>query len=84
MIGQLIAVGTDHCKGPANMFTGDAWFDVLARGEDPSRLRVHRPVRCRCAHRLACPATGQNLHVTEGFGLVHSRGGEVVRMTVLI
>ena len=28
-------------KGPAQMFTGDVWFDVIARGESPSRLRVN-------------------------------------------
>jgi hypothetical protein len=26
-------------KGPSNMFTGDVWFDVIARGEEPSRHR---------------------------------------------
>jgi quercetin dioxygenase-like cupin family protein len=28
-------------KGPAQMFTGDVWFDVTAQGEVPSRLRVN-------------------------------------------
>jgi hypothetical protein len=27
-------------KAPAETFTGDAWFDVIARGEEPSRIRV--------------------------------------------
>jgi hypothetical protein len=22
-------------KGPAEMFTGDVWFDVIAKGEEP-------------------------------------------------
>jgi hypothetical protein len=28
-------------KAPAETFTGDAWFDVIARGEEPSRIRVN-------------------------------------------
>lgn len=28
-------------KGPAEMFTGDVWFDVAVRGEEPSRLRAN-------------------------------------------
>jgi hypothetical protein len=28
-------------KAPAEMFTGDAWFEVIVRGESPSRLRVN-------------------------------------------
>ena len=28
-------------KAPAETFTGDAWLDVIARGEAPSRVRVN-------------------------------------------
>jgi hypothetical protein len=28
-------------KGPAELFTGDVWFEVLAKGEEPSRMRVN-------------------------------------------
>ena len=28
-------------KGPAEMFTGDVWFDVIAKGQEPSRMRVN-------------------------------------------
>jgi len=28
-------------KGPAEMFTGDVWLDVITRGEEPSRMRVN-------------------------------------------
>lgn len=66
-------------KGPAEWFTGDVYFDVIAKGEEPSRLRVNRvrfPPSARTAwHRHA---VGQTLHVTEGFGLVQSRGGDIV------
>ena len=27
-------------KAPGDTFTGDAWFDVIVRGEEPSRVRV--------------------------------------------
>ncbi len=27
-------------KAPSETFTGDAWYDVLVRGEEPSRIRV--------------------------------------------
>ena len=28
-------------QGPAEMFAGDVWFDVIYRGEEPSRARVN-------------------------------------------
>lgn len=66
-------------KGPAEMFTGDVFFDVIAAGSPPSRLRVnavHFTPGARTAwHRHA---NGQTLHVTEGAGLVQSRGGEIL------
>ncbi len=64
-------------KAPADMFTGDVWFDVLAKGEGSSRLRVNM-VRFAPGARTAWHrhAVGQVLHVTEGVGLVQSRGGE--------
>lgn len=68
-------------KGPAELFTGDVWFDVIARGEEPSRLRANT-VRFAPGARTAwhSHAVGQTLHVTEGRGLVQSRGGEVVEI----
>jgi quercetin dioxygenase-like cupin family protein len=65
-------------KGPAAMFTGDVWFDVIARGEEPSRVRVNT-VRFAPGARTAwhSHALGQTLHVTDGVGLVQSRGGDV-------
>ena len=67
--------------GPADMFTGDVWLDVIARGEEPSRLRVnavHFAPGARTAWHTH--AAGQTLHVTEGVGLVQSRGGDLVVM----
>ncbi len=68
-------------KGPAEFFSGDVWFDVIAKGEEPSRLRVNT-VRFAPGARTAwhCHANGQTLHVTEGRGLVQSRGGELLEI----
>ena len=68
-------------KGPSAMFTGDVWFDVIATGVLPSRLRVNlvrfAPGAHTAWHRHA---NGQTLHVTDGIGLVQARGGEVIVM----
>ena len=65
-------------KGPAEWFTGDVWLDGIARGEEPSRVRVSA-VRFTPAARTAwhAHAVGQALYVTEGRGLIQSRGGPV-------
>ncbi|MGP9501879.1 (R)-mandelonitrile lyase [Specibacter sp. AOP5-B1-6] len=72
---------TPTTKGPAEMFTGDVHFDVIAAGQAPSRLRVNT-VRFAPGARTAWHrhANGQTLHVTDGRGLVQSRGGEIVEM----
>ncbi|MFF0342560.1 cupin domain-containing protein [Kribbella sp. NPDC004875] len=65
-------------KGPAEWFTGDVWFDVIIRGEAPSRVRVNTVRFAPGAHTAwHRHANGQTLHVTEGVGLVQSRGGDV-------
>jgi len=68
-------------KAPGELFTGDVWFDVIAAGQEPSRLRVNvvrfAPGAHTAWHRHAM---GQTLHVTEGVGLVQSRAGEVVEI----
>lgn len=52
-------------KGPAEMFTGDVWFDVIIRGEEPSRMRVNTVRFAPCARTAwHCHAVGQTLHVT--------------------
>jgi quercetin dioxygenase-like cupin family protein len=65
-------------RGPAEWFTGGVWIDAIARGEEPSRVRVSA-VRFTPSARTAwhCHAVGQTLYVTEGRGLVQSRGGDV-------
>jgi quercetin dioxygenase-like cupin family protein len=68
-------------KGPAEWFTGDVFIDVIARGEEPSRVRVSL-VRFTPATRTAwhSHAVGQTLYVTDGRGLAQSRGGEIVEI----
>jgi quercetin dioxygenase-like cupin family protein len=68
-------------KAPADTFTGDAWVDVIAKGEEPSRIRVN-VVRFAPGARNAwhSHAMGQTLHVTEGRGLIQSRGGKVIEI----
>ena len=66
-------------RGSAEMFTGDVYFDVIAKGEEPSRMRVNH-VRFAPSARTAWHrhAVGQTLHVTEGLGRVQSRDAKVV------
>ncbi|GAA0420259.1 cupin domain-containing protein [Streptomyces luteireticuli] len=68
-------------KGPARWFSGEVWFDVIAAGTGPSRIRVNA-VRFTPGSRTAWHrhAVGQTLHVTEGVGRVQARGGEVLEM----
>lgn len=68
-------------KGPAEWFTGDVWIDGIARGQEPSRVRVHA-VRFTPSARTAwhSHAVGQTLYVTEGRGLLQSRGGDIVEI----
>jgi quercetin dioxygenase-like cupin family protein len=68
-------------KGPEEMFTGDVWFDVIARGEEPSRLRVN-VVRFSPGARTAwhSHAVGQTLHVIDGLGLTQSWGGAILKI----
>lgn len=68
-------------KGSAELFTGDVWIDAVVRGEEPSRVRVsavHFTPSARTAWHSH--AVGQTLFVTEGRGLIQSRGGDVSEM----
>lgn len=68
-------------KASADTFTGEAWYDLLVRGEAPSRVRVG-VVRFAPGARNAwhAHAVGQTVHVTEGIGRIQARGGPVVEM----
>ncbi|MGW3976287.1 (R)-mandelonitrile lyase [Streptomyces mirabilis] len=66
-------------KGPANMFTGDVWFDVIYQGQEPSRARANM-VRFAPGARTAWHShgLGQTLHIVEGIALIQSRGGHIL------
>jgi quercetin dioxygenase-like cupin family protein len=68
-------------KGPAETFTGDVWFDVIVRDRDFRRMRGNVVRFAPCA-RTAWHAhpRGQTLYVTDGRGLVQSRGGEIIEI----
>jgi quercetin dioxygenase-like cupin family protein len=72
---------TPPVKGPPEMFTGDVSIEPIAYGEEPSRVRVNL-VRFAPSARTAwhSHALGQTLYVTEGVGLMQSRGGTVSEM----
>ncbi|NEM91962.1 (R)-mandelonitrile lyase [Galbitalea soli] len=65
--------------GPAALFTGHVWFDVIAPpqpGIPPLKVNlVHFSPGARTAWHSH--ALGQTLHITEGAGYVQSRGGEL-------
>jgi quercetin dioxygenase-like cupin family protein len=69
-------------KGPAEWFTGDVFIDSIARGEEPSRVRVSA-VRFTPTARTAwhSHAVGQTLYVMEGRGPVQSQSGGVVEIS---
>ncbi|CAM5718447.1 MULTISPECIES: (R)-mandelonitrile lyase [Streptomyces] len=65
-------------KLPEKMFTGDAWADVIYRGEEPSRTRanaVHFAPGARTAWHSH--GIGQTLYIVEGIALIQSRGGKI-------
>ena len=66
-------------KLPTENFTGDAWADVIYRGEEPSRTRANM-VRFAPGTRTAWHShgLGQTLYIVEGIALIQSRGGDIV------
>jgi quercetin dioxygenase-like cupin family protein len=68
---------TETAKGSKEMFTGDVYMNVIAKGEEPSRVRVNIVRFTPGAHTAwHSHAVGQTLHVTDGVGLVQARDGE--------
>ena len=66
-------------KGPADWFTGDVWIDPIVGPTEHSALNV-AAVRFTPGARTAwhSHAGGQTLYVTDGRGLIQSRGDDVV------
>jgi quercetin dioxygenase-like cupin family protein len=71
---------TPTAKLPELCFTGDAWADVIHRGEEPSRIRANM-VRFAPGARTAWHShgLGQTLYIVEGIALIQSRGGEILQ-----
>jgi quercetin dioxygenase-like cupin family protein len=68
-------------KGPAAWFTGDVWIDPIVQPQGDSQVNigaVHFPPAARTAWHSH--DGGQTLYVTEGRGLVQSRGEEVIEI----
>jgi quercetin dioxygenase-like cupin family protein len=66
-------------KGPVDWFTGDVWIDSIVQPRDHSKLNVaavHFAPGARTAWHTH--DGGQSLYVTEGEGLVQSRGEPIV------
>lgn len=69
--------------GSVDRFTGDVWIDEIGHGQPPSRLSilsVHFAPGARTvwhSHSL-----GQTLCVTDGEGLIQSRGEPIVAIRV--
>lgn len=68
-------------KGAPETFKGDAWLDVIVRGDPPSRVRVSI-VRFAPGARNAWHAhpVGQTLHVLDGVGRTQSRGAQMLEI----
>jgi quercetin dioxygenase-like cupin family protein len=66
-------------KLPGEWFTGDAWADVIYRGEDPSRARANM-VRFAPGARTAWHShgLGQTLYIVEGVALIQSRDEQII------
>jgi quercetin dioxygenase-like cupin family protein len=64
----------DSTPGPAERFTGAVWFDEIGATEHTTVMSVHFPPGARTAWHSH--PQGQVLHVTDGAGLVQSRGGD--------
>ena len=61
--------------GRAEWFTGEVWIDPISTGPHVRLLSVHFAPGARTAWHTH--PFGQTLHVTEGAGLIQSRGGPV-------
>jgi quercetin dioxygenase-like cupin family protein len=78
---KLTTSGGQSARGPADWFTGDVLIDTVRNPDDQSAIG--------CAHVRFSPGArtawhshpkGQTLYVTDGIGLVCSRGGEAAEI----
>jgi quercetin dioxygenase-like cupin family protein len=68
-------------KASPDNFTGDAWFDLIVRGDPPSRIRAS-VVRFAPGSRnhWHAHAGGQTFHVMDGVGRTQVRGGDLLEI----
>ena len=68
-------------KGATDRFTGDVWVDTITAGTGAGTATL-AIVRFSPSARTAwhCHEHGQTLHVTDGCGIVQSRGGHPIVM----
>ena len=72
-------VGRLTVQGPPEVFTGDVYADVIAKGADPSRVRLNLVRFAPCARTAwHSHSLGQVLYVTEGVGIVATRDRVIV------
>jgi quercetin dioxygenase-like cupin family protein len=66
-------------KAPAERFTGDAWWNVIYAGQEPSRARLNL-VRFAPSARTNWHShlVGQTLHVVAGVALIGTRDGAII------
>jgi quercetin dioxygenase-like cupin family protein len=62
-------------RGSADWFTGEVWIDPISTGPHVRLLSVHFAPGARTAWHTH--PFGQTLHVTEGAGLIQTRGAPV-------
>jgi quercetin dioxygenase-like cupin family protein len=69
-------------KNPPEQFTGDVYLDPIAWPQNDGQHMTVAKVRFLPGARTAWHShpNGQTLHVTEGVGLVQSRGGEILEI----
>jgi quercetin dioxygenase-like cupin family protein len=64
------------------MFTGNVYFDVIVRGQGPSRVRVNALRFSPCARTAwHSHSLGQALHVTDGIGIVATHDTMIIMRT---
>jgi quercetin dioxygenase-like cupin family protein len=67
-------------KAPTQVFTGDAWWNVIYAGTEPSRARLNH-VRFAPGARTNWHShiLGQTLHVVAGVALIGTRDGSIIK-----
>jgi quercetin dioxygenase-like cupin family protein len=76
-----VSPGSPTVRGPQNWFTGEVWIDVITSGHGSEALSLGN-IRFTPGARTAWHShtIAQTLHITDGEGLVQSRGNPVIRV----